>query len=107
MAHPIKVTDETFEQEVLKASEPVLVDFWAEWCGPCRMLAPIVEELSEEYADRVKVCKADVDACANLSGEYGIRSIPTLLIFKDGQVTDQIVGLTQKRGIAEKLDALL
>jgi len=107
MGHPIEVTDETFEQDVLKASEPVLVDFWAEWCGPCRMIAPIVEELSEEYADRVKVCKANVDTCEKISSEYGIRSIPTLLIFKDGKVMEQIVGLTQKPGIAEKLDAVL
>lgn len=107
MGHPIQLTDETFEEEALKASEPVLVDFWAEWCGPCRMIAPIIEELAEEYSGRAKVCKVDVDACERTASEYGIRSIPMLLIFKDGKVLDQIVGMTQKKRIAEKLDAVL
>ena len=84
MANTIPVTDQTFEEEVLKSDIPVLVDFWAEWCGPCKMIAPILEELSTEYEGKIKIAKVDVDSNAEKAGQYGVRGIPTLLIFKDG-----------------------
>lgn len=101
------LTDENFEEEVLKSSMPVLVDFWATWCGPCRMLAPVVEELATEYAGKVKVCKIDVDAAPNASTQYRIASVPTLIFFKDGQVVAQAAGLQSKAALQEKLNALL
>ena len=107
MSEPIAVTDDDFAREVLEASEPVLVDFWAAWCGPCRMVAPIVEELADEYEGKVKVCKLDVDAARKTAAEFGIRSIPTLLIFKEGKVVDQVIGAVPKQQISEKLDAVL
>src|SRR3989454_12852120 len=99
----VTVTDANFPQEVLKSSVPVLVDFWAEWCGPCKMVAPILDELATEYEDRIKIAKLNIDDFQGLATEYGIRAIPTLLIFKDGQVTDQIVGLRSKRDFKAKL----
>lgn len=107
MSEPIVLTDENFENEVLEADKPVLVDFWAAWCGPCRMVAPIVEQLVSEYDGRAKVCKLDVDAAQKTAGEYGIRSIPTLLIFKDGKVADQVIGAVPKSHITDKLNAVL
>ena len=107
MSEPIALTDDNFSEEVLQANEPVLVDFWAAWCGPCRMVAPIVEELAGEYDGRAKVCKLDVDAAQKTAGEFGIRSIPTLLIFKEGKVADQVIGAVPKTQITEKLDAAL
>ena len=113
MAEPITLTDENFESEVLKADTPVLVDFWAAWCGPCRMVAPIVEDLVSEYDGRVKVCKFDVDTAKKIDTEidvptdYGIRSIPTLLIFNDGKVADQVIGAVKKGEITVKLDEVL
>ena len=107
MSEPIALTDDNFSEEVLQANEPVLVDFWAAWCGPCRMVAPIVEELAGEYHGRAKVCKLDVDAAQKTAGEFGIRSIPTLLIFKEGKVADQVIGAVPKTQITEKLDAAL
>ena len=107
MSHPIALTDDNFSQEVLESKSPVLVDFWAAWCGPCRMVAPIVEEIAGEYEGRAKVCKLDVDAAQNTAAEYGIRSIPTLLIFKSGKVADQVIGAVPKTQIVEKLDAVL
>lgn len=107
MSEPIVVTDDNFAEEVLQADKPVLVDFWAAWCGPCRMVAPIVEELATEYAGRAKVCKMDVDAWQKVAGQFGIRSIPTLLVFKDGKVSDQIIGAVPKKQIVQKLDAAL
>ena len=101
------LTDANFENEVLKAQGPVLVDFWATWCGPCRMLAPVVEELANEYAGRVKVCKLDVDQGMNAAGKYQISSVPTLVAFKDGQIAFQAVGLQSKETLAAKLDELL
>lgn len=107
MSEPIALTDDNFSEEVLQANEPVLVDFWAAWCGPCRMVAPIVEELAGEYDGRAKVCKLDVDAAQKTAGEFGIRSIPTLLIFKEGKVADQVIGAVPKTQITEKLDAVI
>ena len=107
MSEPIVLTDANFSTEVLNASQPVLVDFWATWCGPCRVIAPIVQELSSEYEGRAKVGKLDVDEAQKTAAEFGIRSIPTLLIFKEGKVADQIIGAVPKGQIVEKLEAAL
>ncbi len=107
MADPIVLTDDNFESEVLESDRPVLVDFWAAWCGPCRMVSPIVEELVGEYDGRAKVCKLDVESAQKTAQEYGIRSIPTLLIFREGRVADQVIGAVPKSQITEKLDAVL
>ena len=107
MSKPIALTDENFEREVLESAAPVLVDFWAAWCGPCKMIAPIVEELSSEYEGKAKICKIDVDSAQKTANDFGIRSIPTLLIFKEGKVADQLIGAVPKQQITEKLDAVL
>ncbi len=107
MANAITITDDSFQSEVVQSSIPVLVDFWAVWCGPCRMVAPIVDELAVEYEGRVKVGKVDVDSEQKIAADYGIRSIPTLLIFKDGELADQIVGAVPKKQLVEKLEAVL
>ncbi|MEO6695353.1 MAG: thioredoxin [Ignavibacteria bacterium] len=104
---PIEFTDATFEQEVLKSEVPVLVDFWAVWCGPCKMIAPVIKELAGEYEGKIKIGKVDVDNNQNVSVKYGIRSIPTLLIFKDGKIVEQIVGALPKAQIVQKLEAQL
>ena len=101
------VTDENFETEVLKATKPTLVDFWAEWCGPCKMVSPIVEELSEEYTGKIKVTKLDVDSNPQTAASFGIRGIPTLLMFKDGAAVDQIVGAVPKTTLKERLDQII
>jgi thioredoxin 1 len=103
----IELTDANFDQEVIKSDIPVLVDFWAVWCGPCKMIAPLVEELAGEYQGKVKIGKLDVDNNPQVSMTYGIRSIPTLLIFRDGKIADQIIGAVPKQAIAQKLDAQL
>ena len=103
----IEFTDNGFESDVVKAGTPVLVDFWAEWCGPCKMIGPIVEEIANEYAGRIKVGKMNVDLNPVVPPQYGIRSIPSLLIFKDGAVSDQIVGAVPKNNITEVLDKVL
>ncbi len=100
-------TDANFEELVVKADKPVLVDFWAEWCGPCRMVGPIVSELAEEYKDKVIVGKLDVDSNPDVSMKYGIRNIPTILFFKDGEVADKQVGAVPKSVLAGKLESLL
>ena len=105
--HPIEITDANFINEVEKSSIPVLIDFWAVWCGPCKMIAPIVEELAGQYDGKVKIGKLDVDNNPGVATKYGIRSIPTLLLFKDGKLVDQIVGAVPKGHIEEKLKAQL
>ena len=101
------VTDDTFEQEVLKSDVPVVVDFWAEWCGPCRMVAPIVDELATEYEGRVLIAKCDVEENDDIAMEFGVRNIPTILFFKGGQLVDKFVGAASKGKIEEKFKALL
>ena len=104
MAHPLDVTDATFEEEVVKSETPVLVDFWAEWCGPCKMIAPMVEELANEFDGRVKFTKLDVDSNPNSAMSYGIRGIPTLLIFDGGKPVDQLVGAVSKSVLKDRLE---
>lgn len=107
MAHPMDVTDETFEAEVINSDTPVLVDFWADWCAPCKIIAPIVEELANEYDGKVKFAKVDVDSNPKTATNYGIRGIPTLLIFKGGQPVGQIVGAVPKSALKSRLDEAL
>lgn len=102
--HTLEFTDTNFEQEVLKSDKPVIVDFWAEWCGPCRMMAHAVETLADEYAGRAKVGKLNVDENQSVTARFSIRSIPTLLLFKDGQIREQLVGATSKENLSKLLD---
>lgn len=105
MGAAVIVNETNFEAEVLKSNVPVLVDFWAEWCGPCKMVLPIVEELAVEFSGQAKVCKVNVDQSPDLAGQFDVMSIPTLLIFKNGQIVDQMVGALPKVKLAEKLKA--
>jgi thioredoxin 1 len=105
MGTAVKVTEANFDAEVLKSNVPVLVDFWAEWCGPCRMVLPIVEEIAAEMAGTAKVCKVNVDEAPDLASQFDVASIPTLLIFKNGKVVDQMVGALPKVRLVEKLKA--
>lgn len=107
MAKALEVTDSTFEREVLQAKQPVLVDFWAVWCGPCKAIAPIVEELASEYEGKIKVMKLDVDNNPRMAVQFGVQSIPTLLIFKDGKPTERIVGAVPKKVIVDKLQGVV
>ncbi|MBJ7610098.1 MAG: thioredoxin [Candidatus Dormibacteraeota bacterium] len=107
MSSPLVVTDTSFKQEVLESDVPVLVDFWASWCSPCKMIAPIVEELAGEYEGRVKVAKVDVDANPVTPGMFGIMSIPTLMVFRGGKAEERIVGYQPKQSLKAKLDAVL
>ncbi len=101
------LTDSNFQEQVLNNSGPVLVDFWATWCGPCRAIAPVIEELAKDFEGRATIAKMDVDHNQQVPMNYGVRSIPTLLIFKDGVVVDQLVGVVPKKKLAEKLEALI
>lgn len=103
----VELTDANFEDLAVKSDKPVVVDFWAEWCGPCRMVAPVVEELSKDYEGKALVGKVDVDANNEISAKYGIRNIPTILFLKNGEVVDKQVGAAPKAALAEKLEKLL
>ncbi len=107
MSSAAQVTDSTFKQEVLESEVPVLVDFWAPWCGPCRMVAPIVDEISVQYEGKVKVVKLNTDENPTVASQYGIRSIPTLMIFKGGQRVDMVVGAVPKTTLATTLEKYL
>jgi thioredoxin 1 len=102
----IKLTDDNFQSEVLESQQPVLVDFWAPWCGPCRMVGPMIEELAQQFAGHAKLGKLNIDDSERLATQYGIQAVPTLLFFKDGRVVDQVVGVPPQSVIADKLTAL-
>ena len=104
-AHITEVSDGNFEQEVLKANEPVLVDFWAAWCAPCRMIAPTIDQIATDYQGKAKIVKLNVDENPEIAGRFGVRSIPTLLVFKGGQIVDKQVGAVPKSVLSQKLEA--
>ena len=107
MAQPIQTTEDTFKADVLENPLPVIVDFWAVWCPPCKMIAPFLEQIAEEYDGRAVVCKVDVDKNQSLARKYGIQSIPTILFIKNGEIKDQVIGALPKEQLASRLDALL
>ena len=107
MSNALAVTDATFEAEVLKGDTPVVVDFWAAWCGPCKLIAPVLDDLAAEYDGKVKVTKLDVDQNPTTSMQFQVRSIPTLLFFKDGKVVDQVIGAQSKAELKKRFDATL
>lgn len=107
MSNEIQLTDANFEAEVLKSALPVLVDFWAPWCGPCRMLGPVIEEMAKDYAGKVKVCKLNTDEAQDTAGKYNISAIPTILIFKAGKVVNELVGMQKKEELKRHLDAII
>jgi len=103
----LEITDATFEETVLKSDKPVLVDFWAAWCGPCRMVGPVIDEVSNEYEGKAVVGKVDVDANQEFAAKFGVRNIPTVLLFKDGELVDRKVGVSPKDAYTKAIDALL
>ncbi|MDG2422026.1 MAG: thioredoxin TrxA [Gammaproteobacteria bacterium] len=103
----VHVSDDSFDQDVLKAEGPVLVDFWAEWCGPCKMIAPVLEELADEYGEKLKVCKMDVDANPDTAPKYGIRGIPTLILFNNGELAGTKVGALSRSQLTEFIDSAI
>ena len=103
----LEITEATFEETVLKSDKPVVVDFWAAWCGPCRMVGPVIDQISDEYEGKAVVGKVDVDANQEFAAKYGVRNIPTVLIFKDGEVVERKVGVAPKNAYTEAVDALL
>lgn len=107
MTNVINLSDSTFNSEVLQSQEPVLVDFWAPWCGPCKMISPVIEEISNDYGGKVKICMINVDENTEIAGEYGVMSVPTLVLFKDGREINRLVGATPKVNIIHALDAIL
>ena len=107
MAEVVEVTDQSFEEEVLKSDQPTIIDFWAEWCAPCRAIAPILKQLAEEYGDRVKIAKIDIDSNPNTPGKYGVRAVPTVLAFKGGEVAQQIQCARPKSDFDEMVKGLL
>ncbi len=106
-ANVLQLTDDTFEAEVLRSDVPVLVDFWAEWCGPCQRLAPLIEQLADAYAGKVKVAKLDVDRNQHAAAQYGISSIPTVMVFKDGNLVEKIIGLRARRDYEDILNRVV
>jgi thioredoxin 1 len=107
MADVVEVTDENFEQEVLQSDKPAIIDFWAEWCGPCRVIAPIIKELAAQYDGQVKIVKMDIDEHQKTPGKYGVRAIPTVLAFKDGQVVEQLQGARPKADFESMVSKLI